>query len=413
MSAVAGRLIRIVWIALIAALGVTAAWPDASDEDRSASFASRAHARELHGDVRLPSAAPLVGGTVVRYERFAAADAAALVHAAEIRTYPRVLPIPNAPQQPQPSSDPNAPQQPQASPYPYSPQHPPQSNIPQIPQSAHAPDAVPSIVPAVPESPQFAEAPQDQPVTYVVTAYYLNVREQPDKQSPIRGLLRQGDRVRVAGKTENGWLKLEDGLFIHGAYAEPAEPESEPVKNAGREVSIASASLSVRPEPAIYKPDPHEAVVSGPAPLSKKVKSTSGLTEDDIARLLEGTALEGHGLEEAILEIEEEYGINALFTIAVMKLESGNGKSKLAREKNNLFGLNATGGGNSKAYRFETKSDSVYKFGSLISKSYLAKGYSTIEKVGKKYCPANPKWPSLIESIMKRDHRKLSKSVGS
>jgi len=393
MSAAAGRLFRIVWIALVAALGVTAAWPDAPGADNGAAYQSRAFARELQGAVHETLPVPPVSEPVVQYGWLldASPQAVAPAPSSAVRdNETTALHDTAASHDPKPSPQPEIAAEPDSG---------------RTPESFTEPESAPS-----PQIPQPSDPPQDQPVSYVVTAYYLNVRAEPDKHSPIRDLLKQGDPVQVVGKTENGWLALEDGTYIHGAYAEPADPEPEQVKNAAREVVIASASPSVRAEHAIYKPEPSDDS-AGPAPLTKKVKSSSGMTEQDIAKLLEGTALEGHGLEKAILEIEIEHGINALFTIAVMKLESGNGKSKLAREKNNLFGLNATGGSSKKAYSFETKSDSVYKFGSLIAKSYIAKGYSTIEKVGKKYCPANPKWASLVVSIMKRDHRKLSKAV--
>jgi len=398
MSAAAVRLFRMLWIAMVAALGVIAVRPDVSIADNGSASADSRPAR-VSGE--MPYRRP-IGDSAVRLDGAAPFIAAAEAHFLSAGEKPN---LPNT------ASDPSdVPQAPAASagiasslprnmPHQPSPQQPSPATVP-----AHA--ALPDNPP-----PQDALSEPDTslltPETYVVTAHYLNVRAEPDKASPIRGLLARGDRVSVVGKTENGWLELENGLYIHGAYAEPDETDAVPAKNAGREVSIASASPSVRPQPAILKPA--EGNDAGePAPLSRKVKSDSGLTEADIALLLEGTALEGHGLEEAILGIEEEYGINALFTIAVMKLESGNGKSKLAREKNNLFGLNATGGSNSKAYRFETKSDSVYKFGKIIAKSYLDKGYSTIEKVGKKYCPANPEWATLVENIMKRDLRKLT-----
>src|SRR5690606_7547995 len=241
-------------------------------------------------------------------------------------------------------------------------------------------------------------------VLYKITAYYLNVREQPDKNASIINVLEQGMQVHVVEWTENGWLGLRGGGYIHGSYAtrneEPQTAVDEPKTT--REVGILSASAQqpeIAAQPAVLKLQKPDS----------EVESESGLTAEAIAKLLEGTALEDHGLEEAILEIEEEHGINAYFTIAVMKLESGNGKSRLARDKNNLFGLNATGGSNSKAYSFETKSDSVHKFGSLIAKSYIGKGYTTIEKIAKKYCPPNPKWASLVKNIMNRDYKKLSK----
>lgn len=408
MSSAAGRLLRIFRIVLVAALGLSAACPDLSGTDGGS---VREALPGINGFRGMPFLPPVGAPDVpLGWSGPSLAAAAALPQTAGVRSEAvasrRMSLIPQL-SAALPHAEIAPPQRP-AAPHQETAPHPPHARkqpSPHMPVSAGDPETVAAPdMPPSPETPPVPERANRQPATYVVTAYYLNVRAEPDKTSPIRGLLERGDLVEVVGETENGWLELEDGLYIHGAYAEPAE--SAPAKNAGREVSVASAS----PNPAhtVRTPDPAERS-GGPAPLSRKVKSSSGMTEEDIAKLLAGTALEGHGLEEAVLAIEEEYGINALFTIAVMKLESGNGKSKLAREKNNLFGLNATGGSNSKAFSFDTKSDSVYKFGSLISKSYIAKGYSTIEKVGKKYCPANPKWASLVESIMKRDHRKLSK----
>jgi len=409
----AARLVRMLWIAMFAALGVTAARPDVTGADDGIATADSRLVRES-GTVPYR---PPFGEQAVRMEAmkplfFASDDRSVFSHDATNATIPVYAPFdePRTPAAPSgmfaayPSDTPPRPSSQYAAPA----TNPAHASVPDVSPLQYMPKA--PETPSLEETPSVPEPSIPQPAVYVVTAYYLNVRAEPDKTSPIRGLLERGDLVTVVGKTENGWLELDSGLFIHGAYAEPAEPEAVAARKAGREVTVASASSTVRAEPAIRKTSPAE-IGGGPSPLSKKVKSASGLTEEDIAKLLEGTELEGHGLEDAILGIEEEYGINALFTIAVMKLESGNGKSKLAREKNNLFGLNATGGGNSKAYRFETKSDSVYKFGKIIAKSYLDKGYSTIEKVGKKYCPSNPKWASLVENIMKRDHRKLVKAA--
>ncbi|OUM96635.1 MAG: hypothetical protein A9Z00_03340 [Thermobacillus sp. ZCTH02-B1] len=416
---------RILWIALAAALGLVLVRPDVSGADGGAggvqpptgrafrdlpSLQALAQPAFLHAAYGMKSDAAAASGEepnasgIPANNRAAArsvADAAFRGHAAGL-SKPEHPPHANRP----PSMQSAFRQDVLSGPAP-SVRRP----FPQRPASGQGPESSdPRDSRPVPDTPRIPEPEADQPVVYVVTAYYLNVRAEPDKTSPIRGLLEMGDEVSVVGKTENGWLKLENGLYIHGAYAEPAEPGRTTAKKTGREVVTASAAPSALPEPAVHGPG-RPGETPGPEPLSRKVKSPSGLTEQDIAKLLEGTALEGHGLEEAILGIEEEYGINALFTIAVMKLESGNGKSRLAREKNNLFGLNATGGKNSKAYSFETKRDSVYTFGSLIAKRYLAKGYTTIEKVGKKYCPANPKWASLVESIMKRDHRKLKRTA--
>lgn len=225
---------------------------------------------------------------------------------------------------------------------------------------------------------------------YEVTAYYLHVRANTYRTSKILKVVKKGTILEVLKTTDNGWLQLKSGGYVHGGYAKFV---SKDVKQSEQVKILSVKNIAVEPG----KP-------------TSTVISDSGLTEDHIAEIFKGTALVGHGLEKAILEIEEEYGINAYFTIAVMKLESGNGKSRIAKNKNNLFGLNAIDGDKyNKSFSFKTKGDSVRKFGQLISKNYVGKGYTTLEKVARKYCQANPKWSRLVKSIMKSDYRSLSK----
>ncbi|WP_217596425.1 glucosaminidase domain-containing protein [Cohnella sp. GbtcB17] len=252
---------------------------------------------------------------------------------------------------------------------------------------------------------------------YEVTAYYLNVRANPYNGSKVLRVVERGARLEVAAVTEKGWLRLSEGGYVHGGYASkidplettagrnpgdpPPAPKKDPAPPLSRQQTEQSGASSAQSEGA------NEALQDPPSP-SNRVQSDSGLTEAHIARLFKGTALAGHGIEDVVLEIEEEYGINALFTIAVMKLESGNGKSKLSRTKNNLFGLNATSGDpNNKAFSFKTKADSVRKFGQLLSDKYVDKGLTTIDKVAAKYCPASSSWAGKVKGIMKSDYRKL------
>lgn len=245
-----------------------------------------------------------------------------------------------------------------------------------------------------------ADIHKPESAIYEVTAYYLNVRTNPYNGSKVQRVVSQGTRLEVLSLTDNGWLKLKDGGYVHGGYAKLlADPDGSP------------PAL-----PPLLPPAPPEAgsdssadtdTDTEPASPTNRVASDSGLTEAHIAKLFKGTALAGHGIESVVLEIEEEYGINALFTIAVMKLESGNGKSRLSRTKNNLFGLNATSSADSKAFSFKSKGESVRKFGQLLSDKYVDKGYTTVDKVAKKYCPASSSWAGKVMNIMKSDYRKL------
>jgi hypothetical protein len=243
--------------------------------------------------------------------------------------------------------------------------------------------------------------------TYEVTAYYLNIRANAYATSKILTVVKKGTMLEIVKATDNGWLLLRSGGYVHGGYAKLVSGKKKP----SGEVKTLSAAAPM-PRIGAVRPVPQPAVVkrigAEPGKLKYAVKSDSGLSEDHISKIFKGTALAGNGLEKAVLEIEDKYGINAYFTIAVMKLESGNGKSKLAKSKNNLFGLNAVSGDEGRrASSFKTKGDSVRKFGQLIAKNYVGKGYTTIDKVAMKYCPANSRWPGLVKSIMKGDNRKL------
>jgi len=243
----------------------------------------------------------------------------------------------------------------------------------------------------------------EQPHIYRVTATYLNVRSEPTAKSRILAVQEHGNKLQIVDVTGNGWLKLKDGGYVHSGYAKKME---------GQTSSLYPDPVTTTKRPAQTTPKTSVKSASKrssgkPSAPSSSIRSDSGLEVSHIKELFRGTALAGHGLEEAVLEIEDKYNINAYFTIAVMKLESGNGKSKLATRKNNLFGLNATGGSNKKAFYFKSKEDCVEKFGQLISKNYVNKGYTTIEKAAKKYCPANPEWPRLVKGIMKSDYKKI------
>ncbi|GGG70923.1 glucosaminidase domain-containing protein [Paenibacillus radicis (ex Gao et al. 2016)] len=256
--------------------------------------------------------------------------------------------------------------------------------------------------------PVIAPLPLD-PV-YEVTAHYLNIRSESNADSDIVQVVKQGTKLVIDRPLDNGWVALKDGGFVHGRYVKELQQAilaTETPEQRQRVIEQAFLRNEDTLRIAIPQPLPEEKETE-PIKPSSIVGADSGLSESHIAEILDNTALAGQNLEQAILKIEEEYGINAYFTIAVMKLESGNGKSKLAKNKNNLFGLNATGSNpHNRAFTFETKGDSVLKFGQLLSKNYVNKGYTTVEKIARKYCPANPEWPNLVLKIMKSDFKKL------
>lgn len=133
-----------------------------------------------------------------------------------------------------------------------------------------------------------------------------------------------------------------------------------------------------------------------PSPIGK-----SGMTLAELQKLTKGTNLAG--IETALLKIETTYNCNALFALAVAKLETGGGTSKLCKENNNLFGMRKSSGW----MKFSTKSESVLYFGNLMKTKYFAKGYKTLAKIGPKYAEGSTTWDDKAKYHMLNDMRKI------
>lgn len=120
--------------------------------------------------------------------------------------------------------------------------------------------------------------------------------------------------------------------------------------------------------------------------------------------------LDGHfsgvlqGTGKTFLEVQEYYNISATFLAGIAILESGNGTSKLARCKNNVFGL--------KGKSFNSVEECIWYVGNLFANSsfYFKRGHTTIERIQQVYAPnhnkKNRKWVKDVISIA----NKLEKS---
>nr|WP_072515145.1 glucosaminidase domain-containing protein [Ndongobacter massiliensis] len=128
------------------------------------------------------------------------------------------------------------------------------------------------------------------------------------------------------------------------------------------------------------------------------------LTPYEIDQVLAGTGLEGLGKDFYLAE--KETGVNAIFMIALANLESGYGKSTIAREKNNLFGFGAYDASPyDSAVDYKTKGDSILSCAEFLAENYLDEkgayyhGVST-EGINVKYS-SSPTWAGKVESLMR------------
>ena len=130
------------------------------------------------------------------------------------------------------------------------------------------------------------------------------------------------------------------------------------------------------------------SIVCDPSNVSR----VSGLKESDFKLLTKGTWWEGN--EEALVKLEKDYGVNAMFAMAVSTLESGFGTSTRAQSRNNYYGL-------------ETKKiwyslyDNTQYWGNVISKYYVDEGRLSVDRISTKYCPPHSSyWASYNKDKM-------------
>lgn len=85
--------------------------------------------------------------------------------------------------------------------------------------------------------------------------------------------------------------------------------------------------------------------------------------------------------------------VNAAFLGAVARLESGNGKSKIAKNKNNLFGWKRHG----EYQRFVSKEACIIITAQKIKKHYIDHGRTTIQSIGERYC--DEEWSEIVAKM--------------
>jgi len=167
--------------------------------------------------------------------------------------------------------------------------------------------------------------------------------------------------------------------------------------------------LETRPEAKLTSNTEKETKPEEPEPVSEpqfpetELTGNANLDRDVLTKVISEVAPALAGIEDALLHNYNTHGIKPSFSLAVACLESGYGKSDLAKYKNNLYGMNAYPYNGLTAYQhaftYNSKSDSVIDFGDKIYSQYMLKGLTTLESINRIYCPPNPQWASHVRSI--------------
>lgn len=152
--------------------------------------------------------------------------------------------------------------------------------------------------------------------------------------------------------------------------------------------------------------------------------------EDAVNKIKSDNKLKG--LYNSFLDAEKKYNVNAIILISIACLESGYGTSKLATEKNNLFGLDAPDelkGTGKFGSGFRDKETCIDYAGHRIGKQYLeldnsakwryCNGKKDLYSIGNKWCETKG-WAEKVISIANRienninggNHMKFSVHAG-
>lgn len=120
-------------------------------------------------------------------------------------------------------------------------------------------------------------------------------------------------------------------------------------------------------------------------------------TADDLNYCLKNTKLAGMG--QIFIDAQNKYGINALFLMSIVKVESGYGNKPMKGKPYNIVGAV---GQNPKSYK-----ECIDKLGSNLKNNYIGSNLETIEKIRSKYCKWNKIWPDSIANEMGRLSNKI------
>ncbi|MBF4692883.1 glucosaminidase domain-containing protein [Fusibacter ferrireducens] len=134
---------------------------------------------------------------------------------------------------------------------------------------------------------------------------------------------------------------------------------------------------------------------------AQNVLLKSGVSADALNEKLEGTALAGLGND--FVAAEQKYGINAWFLTGLAIHESGFGTSRIAQDKNNIFGFRAYDATPySSAAQFDSRGDSIDKVAQYLAEHYTnpsGKYFNgiSVDAIGKRYA-TDPNWSNALQS---------------
>ncbi|HAS73634.1 MAG TPA: endo-beta-N-acetylglucosaminidase [Clostridiales bacterium UBA8960] len=209
--------------------------------------------------------------------------------------------------------------------------------------------------------------------------------------------------MKKSGDKMNQKFNININAKVNSSFEGPSKSYYQ-AKN--RFDEILRTKLGVNNSPStIYRSSPSNVygMASSVNAIYDDVRRSSGATAVDIDAKLIGTGLEGLGA--SFVEAERNYNINAWFLAGLAVHESGYGTSKIAVDKNNIFGFQAYDSSPYESARtFTSKEAGVDHVAKYISEAYLTPGGAfyngvSVDSIGKRYA-TDPDWAAKVKKHM-------------
>ncbi len=133
-------------------------------------------------------------------------------------------------------------------------------------------------------------------------------------------------------------------VYAISKFEEEVNSRREKIEKINKEIQEIDEEITFYSEAEIWNMD-----------LSKP----SGITPEELAPMLRGGTI---GLEEAFIEAEEKYGVNAIFLVSIAALESAWGTINF--RENNMFGYGSSG--------YDTKEENIMVVAEGLGNNYLS-----------------------------------------
>lgn len=220
------------------------------------------------------------------------------------------------------------------------------------------------------------------------------VGDNEEDESPIDKIVGAIDGIREGRLPDGIHLASRDGQrdqIRNGQRTIDSATRTEVYARATDISSLVPSSTLIN-QPA--KPEPPAVLISDTSNVTKVSNATVEELNAAIAATCPWMSSYNSNLGQLYHDLEEEYGINAYFALAVSYSEVGTqNMSRLAREDNNIYGL-MTG------VKYDSLEDCIDYFFRLIKKNYVGQGRLSVEDISKKYCNGNPTWIKNVSYFM-------------